>query len=83
MWGKIFNPYAYSGLGMRENTYLVAALLLMGVVTLYFVQNVVGPWLEKNHRGLLCVAESGVFAVAVPLVIVFLRPITQFIYFQF
>ena len=83
MWRKIVTPDAYFQLGMRENTYLVAALLLMGVVTLYFFQNVVGPWLEKKHRGLLCVAESGVFAVAVPLVIVFLRPITQFIYFQF
>ena len=83
MWGKIFNPYAYPALGMRENTYLVAALLLLAVVSIYFVKNVVGPWLEKNHRTLLCSAECAVFAVAVPLVLVFLRPITQFIYFQF
>ena len=40
------------------------------------------PWL-KQHRSVRFVIESATFAVIFPLVFIFLRPINQFIYFQF
>ncbi|MBC18727.1 MAG: alginate O-acetyltransferase [Planctomycetaceae bacterium] len=83
MCRQIFIPDSYLVLGMRENTYLVAAIVMVGIVATYFVKNTIAPWLEKNHRGILCTAESAIFAVTIPLVLVFLRPISQFIYFQF
>ena len=31
MWLKVLNPYLYNGIGMRENTYLITFLILIGV----------------------------------------------------
>ena len=30
MWSKLFNPFKYTWLGMRENTYLITFLVLIG-----------------------------------------------------
>jgi alginate O-acetyltransferase complex protein AlgI len=83
MWSKIFNPFAYASLGMRENTYLIAALVLMGVLSSYRIKNSFFPYIIQKNEKLLIVGESIVFLIIVPLVIIFLRPINQFIYFQF
>ena len=82
MYGKVLNPAEYHGLGLRENTYLVAALLMVFVLIAYAVHRWVGP-LVKRNPWVAAVVETPVFALAIGLVFVFLRPINQFIYFQF
>ncbi len=81
MWSKVLNPYAYGFLGMRENTYLITAAILIGVVATYGLKNKVVPLLAQ--RSALVVGESITFSIMILFVVVFLRPINQFIYFQF
>jgi D-alanyl-lipoteichoic acid acyltransferase DltB (MBOAT superfamily) len=81
MWSKLLNPFAYAFLGMRENTYIVTAAILMGVFSTYAFKNKLVPVLSQ--RSALVVGESVGFSIMILIVIVFLRPINQFIYFQF
>ncbi|XDZ70422.1 MBOAT family protein [Alphaproteobacteria bacterium LSUCC0744] len=82
MWGKIFDPSAYLWLGMRENTYLITALFLLGIFLSYTVKEAILPKLQKFHL-FIAVADILLVALMTSLVIIFLRPINQFIYFQF
>lgn len=82
LYGTVLDYTAYSGLGLRENTYILAAILLMGVtischVTAYFEK------LELSNPRLALIYETCLLIVLLPGVYVFLRPISQFIYFQF
>jgi alginate O-acetyltransferase complex protein AlgI len=83
MWLKIINPFAYNSLGMRENTYLITALILLGVLSTYWIKNKLVPTISQKNNKLLIAGESIAFSIIIPLVIIFLRPINQFIYFQF
>ena len=83
MWLKIFNPFAYTSLGMRENTYLVTAFILVGIFVTYWLKTKLIPTITQKNNNLLIIGESLVFSIIIPLGIVFLRPINQFIYFQF
>jgi hypothetical protein len=67
---------------MRENTYLVAALMLLAVLAAWAVREHVVPALRARAIAWPA-AEVTVWAAANALVVVFLRPINQFIYFQF
>jgi alginate O-acetyltransferase complex protein AlgI len=83
MWLKIFNPFAYASLGMRENTYLIAALILVGTLATYWIREKLSPFLIQKNSKLIVIGESLLFFLIIPLIIIFLRPINQFIYFQF
>lgn len=79
--GKVFDPRAYFALGLRENTYLVAVVMLAGVLLAapicHWIKTSAAPgWIRVAGM-----AAAGAFLV--PMSLVFLRPITQFIYFQF
>jgi hypothetical protein len=67
---------------MRENVCFVAAIGLVGISATYFVRNKVLPVL-RLRGGLLIAGEVIAYSVMIPLVVIFLRPISQFIYFQF
>lgn len=83
MMARVFDPRAYMHLGaLRENTYIVAALCLLATMLAYFAHAQILPRLEKRPA-LRVLIETGVFSVAVGLVVIFLRPVSQFIYFQF
>jgi D-alanyl-lipoteichoic acid acyltransferase DltB (MBOAT superfamily) len=82
MWAKLLVPRQYLGLGMHENTYLVAALLLLGVVGAWLAREYVIPPLRRVPVAWPVVQTAG-YAVVIALMFVFLRPINQFIYFQF
>ncbi len=82
MYAKLFSPKDYLWLGMRENTYLAAALILVAFVLAYITHEHVKNWLRKSVVALF-VAETAVAGIAIAAVFVFLRPISQFIYFQF
>ena len=80
LWSRLLVPDL--GLGLRENLYLVAALVLAGTVA----APLVGRWLTVRWTR----APATALAVLVPgwtlllmLVVIYLRPISQFIYFQF
>ena len=82
MYGKLFSVQEWFYLGMRENTYLVAAFLLVSMTITYSIHECVGRW-SVRHRWLSFLGEAAVMGMTVSLVFVFLRPIKQFIYFQF
>jgi len=82
MWAKVFNPYLYSSLGMRENIYLATAVILVGIFTTYWVKHKLIPSINPKSY-LFILGEVVTFTIIFSLVIVFFRPINQFIYFQF
>ena len=82
MFGKILNPQTLLGMNLRENTYLVAAFMLVLFTGTWAFSTYLKPWLDRNPA----IGKPILFAqytVMVLLVFVFLRPINQFIYFQF
>ena len=86
MWLKVINPYAYTYLGMRENVYIITFSILIFIFMAYLTQVKLVPKLITGSRGsrlILILGEILVFSIMIPLVIIFLRPISQFIYFQF
>ena len=67
---------------MRENAYLITALLLLAMIGVYFFRIRVAPILRRRQWD-WATMESLAFGGIIALVFVFLRPIVQFIYFQF
>lgn len=82
MYAKLLNPQNYLWLGMRENTYLITAILLILVILGYYLHRHWREWLD-GMTGSAFVAKTAALSVVTALVFVFLRPINQFIYFQF
>lgn len=81
-YGKLMDFTAYSWLGLRENTYIVVAMLVVGTTIAYYVSNYFKELdIHKPQRALIY--ESFLLIILLPLVYIFLRPISQFIYFQF
>ena len=79
--GKVFDPRQYFSLGLSENTFLVTASTLVLVIAAWAVHELLPalarrPWVAFAGQTLA-------YAVAIALVFVFLRPLQQFIYFQF
>lgn len=83
MWLKVINPNEYHSLGMRENVYLITALIMFAIFFTYWIQKRVMPFILKKYTVFLVVSEILMFAIMIPLVLIFFRPISQFIYFQF
>jgi hypothetical protein len=82
MLAKVLDPRQYLSLGLSENTYLVTTLVLALVVAAHAVREHLLPALERRPLMSYVTYTLG-YAVAIALVFVFLRPIQQFIYFQF
>jgi D-alanyl-lipoteichoic acid acyltransferase DltB (MBOAT superfamily) len=82
MYAKLLDPRQYLDLGLNENAYLVAALVLLGMLFTYWFEQVVVPILE-SYRAPWVALQGVAYSVCIALVFVFLRPINQFIYFQF
>lgn len=82
MFAKVFQPAEYLRYTMRENNYIIAFLMVLLFFTNYLVSRYLTgkiqqvPWLSFSIN---CVK----FAVIIVFVFTFLRPISQFIYFQF
>jgi len=82
MYALLADPARYTWLGMRENVYLVAALLLAGFLLAWLAHG-----LHLRHRAssarVAFALETVAVAIAAGFVFIFLRPVSQFIYFQF
>lgn len=82
LYAKLLQPRQYMWLGMRENNYLIAAIVLVFVIS-------ARPAYERIIRPLESVpafaflGNMAAFALLGATVFVFLRPISQFIYFAF
>lgn len=82
MLEKVFIPSKYTSYTMRENNYIITLVLGLLFVMTYLTNT----FLEKkiNNTPVLGFAVNSIkFAVIILLVFTFLRPISQFIYFQF
>jgi alginate O-acetyltransferase complex protein AlgI len=82
MLERLIHPSNYTWLGMRENNYLIASLLLVSFLLAWLVHR------ERNRIARLPALlsfglETALASVVAGLTFVFLRPINQFIYFQF
>ncbi|AAU92782.1 putative alginate O-acetyltransferase [Methylococcus capsulatus str. Bath] len=82
MFAKLTSPQNYLWLGMRENTYLIAALVFLASFIAYLMheygERYIRRWIWMDFA-----LETMTMSVVLALVFVFLRPINQFIYFQF
>jgi len=86
MWSKIFIMQEYSWLGMRENTYLAAFLILIGMIVSFLVRNWSYKQLVSTNFVLIFTRlsyESVFLAIIIGLTFIYLRSVEQFIYFQF
>ena len=83
MYGKLLQPSEYLHYSLRENNYLITVVLLIGLVSSYSLSkiklDVTNPWMTATKIAF----ESIKYGIRLFLVFVFLRPISQFIYFQF
>lgn len=70
------------GFNLHRDTYYAAAATMLLVILAWVVRQWIVPRLQDAPRALMA-TEAIVYACAVPLVYVFLRPVNQFIYFQF
>jgi D-alanyl-lipoteichoic acid acyltransferase DltB (MBOAT superfamily) len=82
MFSKVINPINYSFITMRENVYIVTYLVLILFLLNYFFQERLRPVFDRFPR-FMFVFGIVKWAVMMILVFTFLRPISQFIYFQF
>ncbi|MBK11983.1 MAG: alginate O-acetyltransferase [Crocinitomicaceae bacterium] len=81
MYGRFLNPATLIGMNLRENSYLVAASLMLLFTGAWATSSRILPKLRNSTVwGPFRIAQ---YALMVTLVLVFLRPINQFIYFQF
>lgn len=80
--GHLFHPRQYLWLGLRENTYVVAALLLLLVLLARPAYEQLFARLDRRPATAL-VLNFLAFALLGGFVFVFLRPISQYIYFAF
>jgi alginate O-acetyltransferase complex protein AlgI len=82
LWGHLLDPARWTFLGLRENTYLLAAVVA-GLTLLAPYTWARAQRLAFCKRGLFAAGEVLALTVTAALVFVYLRPVRQFIYFQF
>lgn len=82
MWGKVLNPLKYNALNLNENIYLITLVLMLGVIMTSYIKNKI-----QNSKLLnvifINIGDTALIALIFYLTFIFLRPINQFIYFQF
>ncbi len=82
MWSKIFSFSEYGYLSMRENSYLIAAILTLGFIASYNIFQSKNLFFNTK-KPVGRIFEALIFCIIIPFILIFLRPIAQFIYFQF
>jgi len=82
MFGKVLKPAAYKTITISTNNYLSAASVMLIFIATYFATTYIEPKLEQ--KPILAFSVNVIkFTVIILAVFTFLRPISQFIYFQF
>lgn len=84
LWSHVINPMHYNlPLGLRENSYIVALILLISFFLSYACRNKLLYVNTIKFSYLHSFVEVCFFSILILLVVIFLRPVSQFIYFQF
>lgn len=82
MYAAFFDPSRFLYLGMRENIYLVAFIVFMIVIIAPYLWKL-GELLLSSKAYVLRFSVWVLSTMLVTVVLIFLRPLEQFIYFQF
>ncbi len=82
MYSKLFFLKEYTRLGMKENIYIVCALLFALTTLMYLYKTFISHRIQRVVI-LSSALTISAYTVMIILVFTFLRPISQFIYFQF
>lgn len=82
MYAQLFTPSSLLVMNMRENTYLVTGLMLLAFLLSWFGAVKVGPRIQRAAAWSYPI-QLAQYTIMMLMVFVFLRPINQFIYFQF
>ncbi|MEX0751337.1 MAG: MBOAT family O-acyltransferase [Xanthobacteraceae bacterium] len=93
LWVRVVTPSAWLRpetqgggfpfwLALHRDSYYVAAAVLLLIVAAWAARNFLMPSMERRPFA-TALAEAAAFAVMTPLIFLYLRPINQFIYFQF
>ena len=77
---RVLDPRGYFRLSFRENFYLIAFAILVGMLLLRWATT---RETSRRRAPWFALADVAGMAVVMFLVFIFLRPISQFIYFQF
>lgn len=82
LWARVFDVSTLTQLGLRETTYIVAALMLVVTIAAPFVRD--GMVVARRRLPVLTAPPMALaWTLLMMLIVVYLRPISQFIYFQF
>jgi alginate O-acetyltransferase complex protein AlgI len=81
-WGRLLDPGAWFALNLRESTYVVAALTLVATIAMPFGQRWLVRLRDTSPALSLALVTPG-WIVIIALTFIYLRPLDQFIYFQF
>lgn len=82
VWSHLFDVTHLTSRALRESTYVVAAFALLLTVAAPFAGRAAGALRSRYPAVTAPLALMG-WSVLLTLVIIYLRPISQFIYFQF
>jgi hypothetical protein len=82
LWSNLFVLSKWQTLGLRENNYLIAFLILVLVLVAPAAKKKIKA-INENFPYLVIIGEILTLSLVFSFVFVFLRPIEQFIYFQF
>lgn len=81
LWQRVFDISSYRSLAFRENFYLLVFLLTCGMLLIWYFTHTKASIINKTwarHIG-----EIAAYSFMIFVVFIFLRPVSQFIYFQF
>lgn len=82
LYSRLFALDQLTYLGLRENNYLVAFLVFIGMIITYVASEYLVPRISR-YKWTYATLEVVVFTVVILIDFIYLRPIKQFIYFQF
>jgi alginate O-acetyltransferase complex protein AlgI len=82
MYSKLFSLEYYHFLGMKENIYIICAIMFLFTTLAYLYTTYIEKRIERFTL-LTFVFRIAAYTTMIILVFTFLRPISQFIYFQF
>ena len=82
LMAKVFDPFSYNWLGMKENSYLVATLTLIFFLLTHSVKKYLLPIISR-YRILISCLDIIYVGFIFALMVVYFQPTIQFIDFQF
>jgi len=82
VWMNLFDWSQPFGRGLRESSYLVATMMMALVLVAPFAGKLVSAGLQRLP-GISLPLLAGGWTITLFFIVIYLRPISQFIYFQF